>query len=228
MSERLTVEVWTDLICPWCWIGEQRFARALAAFPQREHVALAHRSFRLMPGQRPMPTVDMLAGRFGSPQQARAMMAHVEGEGAKEGLAYRLSNSLAGDTLDAHRLVKLAEASGLGEAAIERLYRAYFIEERSLFDHATLLALVTEVGVDEARAAEVLRTDAFAAEVLADQRAVQAMGATGVPFFVIGGRVAVSGAEPPATFLGALEQAWAGRTPSVQAAGEVCGPDSCA
>lgn len=228
MQDVLTVEIWTDLICPWCWIGERRFEQALEAFPQRERVQVVRRAFRLMPGRTPEPTRQMLAKRFGSAAQAAAVLAHVEAEGRKEGLAYRLGNTLTGDTLHAHRLVKLAETVGLGERAVQHFYQAYFCDERSLFDRDSLVRLAGEIGLEPDRVGEVLDGDRFAAEVARDQRVVQAMGANGVPFFVIGGRVQVSGAQGPAAFLAALEQAWNSREPdSVDGDADVCGPDGC-
>lgn len=228
MADTLTVEIWTDLICPWCWIGERRFERALAAFPQREQVRVVHRAFRLMPGKAPEPTRQMLAGRFGSAAQAGAMMAHVEGEAAREGLAFRLADTLAGDTIHGHRLVKLADSVGLGEQAVRHFYQAYFCDGRSVFDRPSLAQVASDIGLDPARVNEVLDGNEFADAVIADQRAVQQMGANGVPFFVFGGRIRVSGAQGAPVFLEALKQSFglAGHGATDDAAG-ACGPDGC-
>lgn len=230
MSKSLTVEIWSDLICPMCWMGKRRFERALAAFPHGDRVHVVHRAFRLQPGALPpQPVEQMMARRFGSAADVSTMLKGVEQAAAGEGLTYHLSGTLVGDTLDAHRLMQLAAAKGVQAQAIERFYRAYFTEGLSLFDRETQLRLAKEAGLDRAAAAAVLDGDAYLAEVEADQRRAQALGANGVPFFLIGGRLAVTGAQPSETFLAALTKAWdATPAPVPQAeAAEICGPDGC-
>ena len=143
----LTVEIWSDLICPWCWIGKRRFDEALAAFAHADRVDVALRAYRLMPGQPVEPVEAMLAGKYRmSPAQVDQMLRQVSDAAASVGLRYDLPGTLVGDTLDGHRLVKLAEATGRAHALTERLYRAYFCEHGSLFDHAELTELAVEAG----------------------------------------------------------------------------------
>jgi len=228
MTKTITVEIWSDFICPWCWIGKRRFERALADFPHRDQVEVIHRAFRLMPGQSPRPVDDVLGQRVGA-AQAAAIRAQTESEAATEGLTYHLAGTLAGDTLDGHRLMKLATAHGLQERAIERLYRAYFSEQESLFDRDTLLRLGTEIGLDRDACAAVLENTDHMATVEDDQRRVQSHGGSGVPFFLIERQLAVSGAQAAVVFRSALEQAWNSHQADTQeaTAGVSCGPEDC-
>lgn len=131
----LTVEIWSDLICPWCWIGKRRFDEALARFAHADRVDVALRAYRLMPGQPVEPVEAMLAGKYRmSPAQVDQMLRQVTDAAASVGLHYDLPGTLVGDTLDGHRLVKLAEATGRAHTLTERLYRAYFCEHGSLFE----------------------------------------------------------------------------------------------
>ncbi|MGE7964034.1 DsbA family oxidoreductase [Pseudomonas sp. NPDC089918] len=229
MTQALTVEIWSDLICPWCWIGKRRFERALAELPQRDYVEIVHRSFRLMPGASPRVAREVLLQRLSSAQQVTAMLDHVEGEAAKEGLTYHLVDTLTGDTLDAHRLVKHATTQGLQEQAVERFYRANFSERASLFDRTSLLRLAAEIGLEPDTCAAVLNGNTYTAEVDEDLRVARALGDNGVPFFRIAGRQTLSGAQPSSAFLTALQQAWDARPQEVasMATGEVCGSDGC-
>lgn len=229
MAQALVVEVWSDLICPWCWIGKRRLERALAAFAQREHVTVVHRAYRLMPGLTPRPAREIFAQRLRSAQQIAATLAHVENEAAGEGLQYHLAETFVGDTLDLHRLVKFATPEGLQNKAIERFYRANFSERAPLFDREIQLQLMTEVGLERGACAQVLDGSAYAAVVDEDQRTVQAHGGSGVPFFLIDGRLAVSGAQQPIELLAALQRAWHSREREVMATSTAggCGSDGC-
>ncbi|MFC3061595.1 DsbA family oxidoreductase [Paenirhodobacter populi] len=230
-TQGLAVEIWSDVVCPWCWIGATRFARALSGFEHRDRVAVTHHAYRLMPGMAPRPVEEIVAAKMGLPaSQAGAVFRQVEEAAAGEGLEYHLAGTLTGDTLDAHRLIKLAAQEGRANAMLLRLYRAYLSEKVSVFDHASLLALAAETGIDRDRAQAVLKGDAFGAEVERDQLTLQRLGGNGVPFFLIGGKYAVSGAQSPEVFAQALEKAWADMParPEVLADGAVCGPDGCA
>ncbi|MBU9183412.1 DsbA family oxidoreductase [Burkholderia multivorans] len=226
----LTVEIWSDLICPWCWIGKRRFDEALAAFAHADRVDVALRAYRLMPGQPVEPVEAMLAGKYRmSTAQVDQMLRQVTDAAASVGLRYDLPGTLAGDTLDAHRLVKLAEATGRAHALTERLYRAYFCEHGSLFDHTALADFAVEAGLERAAVEAALRGDAYRDEVEADGERAAQIGGRGVPLFVFGGRYAVSGAQPADVFAQALEQAW--RDGVVEPGGDAaaaCGPDGCA
>lgn len=227
-ASTFTVEVWSDVICPWCWIGLTRLRNALGAFEHAGQVTIVHHSFRLMPGVTPRPVEEVIAAKMGiSIREAPAVFRQVEQVAASEGLHYRLAGTLTGDTLDAHRLIKFAQTRGSGQQMLERLYRAYLSEQVSVFERDSLLDLATDVGLDRDEAAAMLDSDGLRADVDEDQRELQALGGNGVPFFLIGGKVGVSGAQPKETFLRALRKGWDAR-PVELTAGGVCGPDGCA
>lgn len=227
---KLTVEIWSDVVCPWCWIGLTRLEKALSGFAHREEVSVVHHAYRLMPGQPPLPVEGMVARKMGgSAADAARMFAQVEAVAAEEGLTYHLAGGVTGDTLDAHRLVKLGEAGGRGLDVLKRFYRAYLTERRSVFDHDSLLDLAVEAGLDRDRAHAVLSGTEFQTEIDVDQQALNALGGNGVPFFVIGGKYGISGAQPTQAFAQVLEKAWAEQParPEIFADGAVCGPDGC-
>ena len=207
----MRLEVWSDVICPWCYIGTRRLEKALTAFEHADEVEVVWRSFQLdpsFPAGAPQGTYEILAGKMGcSLEQARAMTERVVPLAAAEGLAYDFDQALVVNTFDAHRLTQLARAGGLGGAMHERLMRANLIEGETLDDHDTLVRLGAEVGVDEDEARGVLAGDRFAADVEEDAREAQALGATGVPFFVLDRTYGISGAQPVETFLQALRTA---------------------
>ena len=223
----MKVEIWSDIVCPWCYIGKRRFERALAAFPHRDHVEVEHRSFQLNPAAEPGVTgsrTEMLKGKYRlSDDQIATMDERMERLAAEEDLAYNLGATVTGNTLDAHRLVHLARASRLGDAMVERLYRAYFTEGRSVFDEDALVALAIDVGLDADLVRDTLRGAAYAEAVTKDSSQAAALGATGVPFFVIDGRHGVSGAQASDVFGDALAQAWATRDAAGDSRGAVVG-----
>ena len=209
----LRVDVWSDLICPWCYLGKRRLESALSRFPHREQVEVVHRAFELDPARPRGQTFDRvasLAEKYGLTEaRARAMEEEMERRAAGDGLEYHLLEGVVGNTFDAHRLILLARGRGLADAALERLYRAHFTENRSIFEPASLAALGAEVGLDPDEVGRALGGDACSAEVRADERTARELGITGVPCFVLGGRYAVSGAQPAEVLAGALERALA-------------------
>jgi predicted DsbA family dithiol-disulfide isomerase len=222
-QEIVNVEIWSDVVCPWCYIGKRRFERALAAFEHRNEVEVQWRSFELDPRAAREPSgedpAERLARKYGMTREdALAAHARVTGLAAQEGLTYRLDAARPANTFDAHRLLHLAAERGVQAAAEERLFAAYFTEGRSLGDPDTLVALAAEVGLDEAAAREVLRSDAYADAVAADEREASELGISGVPFFVVDRRYGISGAQPAELIQQALERAWADAHP-VTAAG---------
>ncbi len=212
----MKVEIWSDIVCPWCYIGKRRFERALDAFPHRDAVEVEHRSFQLNPAAERGATgsrTDMLKQKYRlSDDEIATMDERMERLAAEEGLAYNLHATVTGNTLDAHRLVHLARLAGLGDAMVERLYRAYFTESRSIFDEDSLVALGVEVGLDAGVVRDALSSAAHAEAVAEDSRKAAAVGATGVPFFVVDGRYGISGAQSSDVFSDALAQAWTSRT----------------
>ncbi|MDQ8701754.1 DsbA family oxidoreductase [Streptomyces sp. LHD-70] len=230
----MRVEIWSDIACPWCYIGKARFEQGLADFAHRDAVEVVHRSFELDPN-RPKgdtaPVIDMLAQKYGrTVDEARAMEQHVAENARAEGLGYRTEGRDHGNTFDIHRLLHLARARGRQDELLTLAYRANFAEERSVFDPEVLLALAVEAGLDEAEARAVLADGtAYAEDVRADEREAAELGATGVPFFVLDRRYGVSGGQPAEVFTQALEQAWGDRAPltAVTSGADSCGPDGC-
>ncbi|MFI6643549.1 DsbA family oxidoreductase [Streptomyces sp. NPDC050504] len=234
----MRVEIWSDIACPWCYIGKARFEQALAAFPHRDGVEVVHRSFELDPNTprgTTAPVVEMLAAKYGRTlDEARSMEANVASNAHGEGLGYVLEGRDHGNTFDIHRLLHLAKARGVQDALLDLAYRTNFADERSVFDPEVLIGLAVEAGLDETEARAVLADeDAYADEVRADEREAAELGANAVPFFVLDRRYGVSGGQPAEVFAQALEQAWKDRAPlapvSGAAEGATCAPDgTCA
>jgi len=209
----MQVEIWSDVVCPWCYLGKKRFERALAGFEHRDHVQVVYRSFELDPGAPQgvtTPTVARLAEKYGmSPAQADQAQQQMEERATADGLTFRMADLRSGNTRDAHRLLQLAKDAGQQDQLMERLQRAYFTDQESIFDHESLARLATEAGLDRDEAAAVLASDRYAEHVDTDEQMAQALGATGVPLFVIDRKYGISGAQPPETIASVLERAWA-------------------
>ncbi|MFD6424707.1 DsbA family oxidoreductase [Streptomyces sp. NPDC060198] len=212
----MRVEIWSDIACPWCYIGKARFEKGLAGFAHRDQVEVVHRSFELDPGRAKDDialVVDMLAQKYGrSREEVVAMEGTVAANAQAEGLGYRSEGRDHGSTFDIHRLLHLAKARGLQDELLSLAYRANFAEERSVYDDAVLVDLAVGAGLDEAEARAVLADPtAYADEVRADEREASELGANAVPFFVLDRRYGISGGQPSEVFAQALEQAWKDR-----------------
>jgi predicted DsbA family dithiol-disulfide isomerase len=235
------VEIWSDVVCPWCYIGKRRFESALASFRHRDEVEVTWRSFQLdptsvsvhAPGEGP-DHADHLAAKYGmSREQAEEALARTTAAAAGEGLVFRLDQALTSNTFDAHRVIHLAARHGRAGQLEERLMGAYFTEGEPVGDRATLVRLAGDAGLASSEVERVLDSNEHADEVRADEQEARALGITGVPFFVLDRRYGVSGAQPPEQLLAALEQAWAerpavsvmeGPSPGTDVA---CGRDGC-
>ena len=208
----MKIEIWSDIACPWCYVGKRRFERAVERFAHKDELEIVWRSFELDPAaprQHAEPQAELLARKYGMPvAQAEAMNARMTGEAAKEGLAFRMDLVRVGNTFDAHRLIHLAATAGRRDAMVERLFAAYLCEGEALGEVETLVRLAGGAGLDEAATREALAGGAFADAVRADEARAQAFGISGVPFFAIDERYGVSGAQPPEALLDALRQAW--------------------
>jgi len=229
----MQVEVWSDVVCPWCYIGKRRLETALAKFPHRDQVEVVWRSFQLdptVPEGETHPTLPALAAKYGTSEEGmRANMAQVEQIAAGEGLRYSLADGVSGNTLRAHELLHLAAEHGLRNELKERLLHAHFEEGRSVFDVDSLVALGAEVGLDETEAREALADRRFLAAVHEDAATAQALGATGVPFFVVDRKYGAAGAQPAELLLQILERAWADAHPLITVPpADGCTDDSCA
>ncbi|MDS0132181.1 DsbA family oxidoreductase [Amycolatopsis sp. CM201R] len=204
----MRVDIWSDLVCPWCYLGKRRFEQAVAEVGV--DVEVVHHSFQLdpsFPRGTSRPTREVLAEKYGRTlEEADAMEAQMEERAAADGLEYHLDGVHMGNTVDGHRLVHFAAERGLADAVVDRFYAAHFTERRSLFDHDSLVSLAVEAGLDEAEARAVLESDAYEAEVASDGEQARALGASGVPFFVIDQRYGVAGAQSPEVFAQVLRQ----------------------
>ncbi len=229
----MRVEVWSDVVCPWCYIGKRRLETALERFPHRDEVEVVWRSFQLdpsVPEGETHATLPALAAKYGrSVEEMRGTMRHVEETAAAEGLRYDLANGVSGNTLLAHELLHLAAERGLQDAVKERLLHAHFEEARSVFDADSLAALAGEVGLDDAEVRAALADHRYRPDVQEDIATARTLGATGVPFFVVDRRYGAAGAQPAELLVQLLERAWADAHPlATVPAAEGCEGDSCA
>ncbi len=207
----LHVEIWSDIACPWCYVGKRRFEAALAGYEHRDEVTVTWRSFELDPGapaERAVDGATHLAEKYGtSREEALAMQARMTAAAARDGLDFRFDIARAGNTFDAHRLLHLAAAHGAQDAIKERLMHAYLSEGELISDGATLQRLALEAGLPADEVEEVLSTDRYAAEVRADERTASQLGINAVPFFVVDRAIGASGAHPPEQLVELLRQA---------------------
>jgi len=236
MAKQLSVDVWSDIACPWCYIGKRRLEQALGGFPQRDAVRIHWRAFELdpnAPAQRDVSTsyAERLAAKYGSAvSQAQQRIDQMVEVAAADGLPFDFEHIRPGNTFHAHRLLHLANERGLQDALKERFLRGYLCEGAPIGDPATLLQLSREVGLDADEVETLLAGDAHATAVRLDEREAQQIGVSGVPFFRIGSRYAVSGAQPAELLLRALERAWAELPEPLEvlhADAATCGPHGC-
>ena len=208
----MKIEIWSDIACPWCYIGRRRLEHALDEFEHRDQVEIVWRSFQLDPSapkEYPGTLNDMLVDLKGiSHQQAEMMHKRVTDLAALEGLDYHMDIARAGNSFDAHRLIHLAAHHGLQGEMKESIQKAYFTEGQSFSDHHTLVKLATEVGLDADEVRAMLKGNDYADAVRADIRKAQMIGINGVPFFVFENKYGISGAQPSETFTLALERTW--------------------
>jgi predicted DsbA family dithiol-disulfide isomerase len=206
------IDVWSDLVCPWCYIGKRRLEHALAQMPDAPRVEIVHRSFQLNPSAPKDSTSkrrDYLMKKYGwTDAQANKIDSDMETRAAVDGLEYHLGpEGLTGNTFDAHRLVHAAAAHGRQDEAVERFFRAYFTEQKSLFDRESLVPLAVEAGLDESDVRRVLSGSDYGDAVDADINDARMLGVSGVPFFVFDMKLALSGAQPLEVFVDAIRQA---------------------
>jgi len=235
---RIKVDIWSDIACPWCYIGKRRLETALASFPQRDRVDVVWHSFELDPSAarvNPMHARENLAAKYGETQAgAQRMLDHMTGVAADEGLAFDFGALRLTNTFQGHQLVHLAAEHGLQDAVKERLLKAYLSEGENLGDVDTLERLAGDVGLDGAVVRAALESQAYARAVRDDEAQAQAYGISGVPFFVLNGAYGVSGAQPAEVLLSALDRVWREQGP-LQLIGETdsetdegCEDGSCA
>jgi predicted DsbA family dithiol-disulfide isomerase len=226
------VEIWSDIACPWCYVGKRRFEAALAGFEHRDQVRVTWRSFELdpdAPREREGNRTERLASKYGMTlERAQAAERQLVDVAAGEGLEFRFDIARSGLTFDGHRIIHLAAEHDLQDAMKERLLHAYFSEGELVGDADTLVRLATEVGLPADEAQATVSSDRFADAVRDDERSAQQLGISAVPTFVVDRALGASGAHPPEQLLELLRQGWANHAPvSVVTGGESCGPDGC-
>jgi len=208
----MKVTIWSDIRCPFCYIGKRKFEIALKEFPQKEKIEVEWKSFELDPSletQKDKDVYDYLAEKKGQTRLwSEKVHAQVTQTAREVGLEYNFDKAIVATSFDAHRLIQLAKTKGLADVVEERLFKAYFTEGKDISDHKTLKALGKEVGLTEDAVQQMLASTAYSKEVRNDEAEAQAIGVNGVPFFVFNNQYAVSGAQAPAVFKQVLEKAW--------------------
>ena len=210
----MRVDIWSDIVCPWCYIGKRQFEQGLDGFSHRDEIEVVYHAFELDPSIPPgqgTPILELLAAKYGlGRDQAIEAEAAVAARATAAGLPFS-GNRVMGNTFDAHRLVRLGRERGVQDQVLQRLYEAYFAEGQTVFDPADLTRLAPQAGLDAAEAAQVLADGGYAEAVREDEAQAGELGISGVPFTVLDGRYGVSGAQPAEAFAAALDQAWNAR-----------------
>lgn len=236
----MLVEIWSDIVCPWCYIGKRRFERALEEFEHADQVEVQWRSFELDPHaplRRSGNMAEHLASKYGTTvEEAAERLAQMDRLAEKEGLTYDLAHTKGGNTFAAHRLIHLGyeKDAATGAALKEALLEAYFVDLRPIAEPAVLQEIAVRAGLDPDDVVEVLQGDKFAAEVRQDETEAASLGCNGVPFFVFDRAFAVSGAQDPDTMLAVLRRTWDRAHPALErvegdpsSSGNSCDDDSC-
>ena len=210
----MIIDVWSDVVCPWCFIGKRRLEKALEQFEHKDEITVRHRAFELAPDATEiMPTSKLLAEKYRvSPQDVEAMQANVCAIADGEGLCYNLDETLSGNTFDAHRLLLWAATLGKQDELLEAMYSSYFEKSLPLFSHLDLCSVAESVGMESVDVMNILESDQFKSEAIADRELATQLGATGVPFFVVDMKYAISGAHPLEAFVQTINTAWSERT----------------
>jgi predicted DsbA family dithiol-disulfide isomerase len=222
----MKIEIWSDVICPFCYIGKAQLEAALAQTGVEAEIE--HRAFRLSPGEVVAPVEAVLARKYGmTPAQVEASQRNVEAMAAQAGLEFHLGGTFSGDTTAAHKLLLLAADKGVQAELLDRLYRAYFTERGNIFDIDKLLGFAVEAGLDRAEADAALDSFTLEARVAADQRTAQNFGVRGVPFVIIDRKIGVSGAQGTPAFIQALQAAIADAPGPETLGGDACDVNGC-
>ena len=234
----MRIDVWSDVVCPWCYVGLANLGVALDRFEHPDDVEVVLHSYQLDPGapvRDDTPLEQQLAAKYGTTVgQIKAQQARIVSLGAERGIDFRFDKAIRGNTFDAHRLLHLARLRGVQLELKHRLGRAHFTDGEAIGEADTLRGAALDVGLDPEEVDAVLAGEAFADDVRTDIDAARQIGITGVPFFVVDGRLGVSGAQPPESLLEIIEQGWLTQQPApvMVVAGSdsgdgICGPDGC-
>ena len=226
-SKKYVVDIWSDYVCPWCWIAKRRFERALDNFPEKDDLQIKVRAYRLAANHAPEPMIPALKRKLGNANSALSMMSTVSKYGEVDGLDYRFDTMMFGDTADAHVLVKAVEDSEVKKRLVEALYEQSTSHGKSLFDRASLAAIAKGAGVSDESIQLAWSSAELRAEMKADEQFAAQLG-SGVPLFVFNNAFSVSGAQTDASFLQALNQMAAeAKSLDSSSMGQVCGIDGC-
>ena len=206
----MIIDVWSDVVCPWCFIGKKRLEKALENFEHSDQVTVRHHAFQLQPDAvETVPTKEHLASKYGvSETEVAAMQANVCAVADGEGLCYNLDETLSGNTFDAHRLLLWAETIGKQDELLTAMYSGYFEQSKSVFSHHDLCTIAEGIGINPVDAMNVLESGSFSDEVIEDRELAAQLGATGVPFFVVDMKFGISGAQPLEHFVETINLAW--------------------
>lgn len=246
----MKVEIWSDVVCPWCHVGKRRFEAALARFDQRDEIEIEWKSFELDPGASSQPAgvaeqdvtgetgdyADRLARKYGTSRAgAQQMLETMTAAAAAEGLDFHFEKAIKANTFDAHQVIHLAGERGVQDAVKERLLRAYFSEGEAVGDRSVLARLGAQAGLDADEVTAALQDQRYADAVRADESEASRLGISAVPFFVVDRKYGIAGAQPAEQILEVLEQAWTQSRPLTvvgatqgDADPAACGPDGCA
>ena len=206
----MIIDVWSDVVCPWCFIGKRRLEKALTSFEHKDEIVIRHRAFQLQPDAKEVvPTGKHLAEKYRvSEDQVKEMQANVCAVAYGEGLCYNLDDTLSGNTFDAHRLLLYAATINKQDELLEAMYSSYFEKSLPLFSHQDICSVAESVGISAVDVMKVLESDQYTNEVLADRDLASQLGATGVPFFVVDMKYGISGAQPLEAFVETINAAW--------------------
>lgn len=234
-ESKMKIEIWSDVLCPFCYIGKRKFEMALAQFPNKENVQIIWKSYQLAPNEKTQPdknSNEHLAEKMGiSVEQAKAMRSQIIPHAQSVGLQYNMDNAVVANSFNAHRFTHFAKEYGKQSEAEEILFRSYFTDSKNIDDYPTLIQLGAEIGLDTALLKTALENGSYTNDVKADINEAQQIGVRGVPFFVFDRKQAISGAQDPKTFLETLEKSfaeWRKENPEMKLEvieGKVCTPD---
>ena len=237
MENKMKIEIWSDIMCPFCYIGKRNFEKALSQFPNKDFIEVEWKSFQLNPTMPEVPKYqdDMymfVADRKGmSYEQSKKRHEELIQYAKSVGLEYNLDKALVTNSMKGHRIIQFGKTKRLGEKAEETLFYAYFTQGKNLNDNATLIELGKEIGLTETEVNTALTDPLYVQKVEEDSREGQSLGARGVPFFVVNRKYAIAGAQQPNEILQTLEKAfaeWQKENPQTQLEikqGESCTPD---
>lgn len=228
LTSKMTVDIWSDFVCPWCWIAKKRFEQGLDNFEHKDHVTVNYHCYRIANELPPIPIKSAIYKKVGTEYGVESMIKRIKDIGVSEGLIYNFDTMLFGNTHDAHSLVVASRKLGLQEILSEKLFRASITDGRSIFERRELISLAMEVGFTPEQAKDGLDNPIYSSLVEIDEEKARSIGASGVPLFVVNNKNIISGAQSAMSFLTVLRQAWRDceeKTTIID--GQSCSVDGC-